>query len=214
MDLDLGATLNKMTIYLGMPTYQGVHPEVVRNLVSFDLDSQNQQNTLTLHFPQSSTLTVSRNLIMKQAIEQNVDWIMQWDTDIQVKDDGFFQKAVEFAYKNEIPVLGLPCRLKSPNEIVYNFANKNPEGDYINFKECPKEPIEVDVIGTGLMIINAHWIRANFFKGPWFTVRDSEAGALPEDWHFCEKVKERGGKIFMFPIQTVHWGMQGFTFDL
>lgn len=201
-----------MKIYLGMPCYSGVHPEVVRNIVSFDLDSQGKKNELVLHFPQTSSITLSRNMIMREALKQNADWIIQWDNDIQIKSDDFFYKMTETAYKFGAPVVGLPCRLKDPGQIIYNFADKKGK-EYINYKELPQEPKEIDVIGTGFMLINAKWIKENWPIGPWFSFIDTETGVFPEDWNFCEKVKERRGRIMVDPrMKTTHWGQMGFTF--
>jgi len=202
-----------MKIYVGMPAYFGVHPEVVRNLVSFNIDLQKEQSEMVLHFPQTSTLSLSRNLIVKGALRENADWILMWDSDIQVKDNRFLEFLIETAYKNDAAVVGLPCRLKSPTEIKFNFAMKTHDKGYVNFSELPPEPREVDVIGTGVMLINMGWLRKNWPIGPWFTVIDTESGSFPEDWTFCEWVKSRGGKVMVDPrVKTVHWGLTGFSF--
>ena len=201
-----------MIIEIGMPVYSGVHPEVVRNLIQFDLQSQTQRNNLILNFPKTSLVSLSRNNIMKDAVKNNADWCLMWDSDIQIKDQDFFNKMVKTAYDYNVPVVALPCRLKVP-EVIYNFAVKK-DNKYENFKELPKTPIETDVIGTGVMLINMAFIRENIPKAPYFTVIDTEAGVFPEDWAFCEKIKEKGGKIIMLPLQTVHWGELGYTFSL
>lgn len=198
-----------------MPVYpsSGVHPETVRNLISFDLDSQAKQNDLTLYFPQTSLITLSRNNIVREALKQGADWILMWDSDIQIKDDGFFAKMVKTAYDYNVPVVGLPCRLKVP-EVIYNFAVKRGK-EYINYSsgglELPQEAIEVDAIGTGVMLINAKWLKEKCPTAPWFCVVDTLTGAFPEDWYFCEKVKEKGGKVIMLPIKTTHWGESGYA---
>ena len=53
-----------MKIHVGMCVYptMGVHPETVRNIVQFDLESQERKNDLTLHFPQTFSLAYSRNI--------------------------------------------------------------------------------------------------------------------------------------------------------
>lgn len=201
-------------IVIGMPSNRGIRPEVVQNLISFDLESQKERNDLRLYFPQSSLLTLSRNNIMRDALKWEADWVLMWDDDTQIKDDNFFNLMKETAYKMNANVVGLPVRLKNGEEIVFNFADK--VGDkYVNYKELPKEPKEIDVIGTGVMLINMAWIRKNWPKPPYFSVIDTETGAWPEDWNFCQLVKEKGGKIVVEPrIATVHHGNIGYTFDL
>ena len=201
-----------MKLLWGTPTNRGIHPEVVRNIVSFDLDSQKQKNDLILYFPQSSTLSLSRNLIVKEALKNDADWILMVDDDVQIKDNNFFNLMLQTAFDNDAPVVGLPCRLKSNEEIVFNFADKRPEG-YENYKVIPEAPKEVDVIGTGCMLINMAWLREKWPKAPWFWVIDTETGSFPEDWNFCEQVKQRGGKIMVESrVKTTHWGSLGFTF--
>lgn len=200
-----------MKIYLGMPVYSGVHPETVRNLVAFDLDSQREKNELILHFPRSSILTLSRNLIVRKAIEVNADWVLMWDADIEIKDNDFLHRMVAAAYQHNTPVVGLPCRLKNNDEILFNFASKVGK-EYNNAREIPQAPQETDVIGTGVMLINVAWIKNNWPISPWFEVIDTLTGAFPEDWNFCEKVRQRGGKVLVYPIKTVHWGEIGYGF--
>ena len=198
-----------MKIYLGIPTNRGIHPEVVRNLVAFDIETQKEKIDLILHFPRSSTVSLSRNLITRKALAENADWILMQDDDIQVKDNGYFQKMAKLAYAENAQIIGLPCRLRMAEEIVLNFADKI--GDrYENYHEVPQKSKEIDVIGTGVMLINANWLKSVWPTGPWFSVIDTEVGCFPEDWNFCEKAKTKGAKIMVLPIQTVHWGEMGY----
>lgn len=202
-----------MRIVWGTPTTRGIHPEVVRNIVAFDLNCQEKKHELRLYFPQSSLLTLSRNNIMRDALKWGADWVIMVDDDTQIKDDNFLNKMIETAYKFSASVVGLPVRLGVSDEIIYNFADKHPEKGYVNYRELPKEPKEVDVIGCGVMLINMQWIRDNWPKPPYFTIIDTEIGAWPEDWQWCTQVKERGGKVVVEPrIATVHYKLVGLTF--
>src|SRR3990167_8616733 len=202
-----------MRLLIGCPTTRGVHPAVVQNLISFDLDNQNKKNDLRVYFPQSSLLTFSRNNIMREALKFDADWCLMWDDDTEIKDTNFFNLMIETAFKMSASVVGLPVRLKTNDEIIFNFADKQ-DGKYVNYKygDLPKEPKEVGVIGTAVMLINMAWIRKNWPKAPWFSVIDTETGAWPEDWFFTEKVWEKGGKVVVEPrIATVHHGQIGYT---
>lgn len=202
-----------MKIHLGMPTYMGVHPETVRNIVQFDLESQDRKNDLTLHFPQTFSLSYSRNIIMKAAVEDDAEWVIMWDSDIQVKEKEFFEILLKTAYDKDAVIVGVPCRLRYGDKVVLNCGYRQADKyENLTAETCPKEPAEIDAIGTGLMLINLNWVKKNWPKGPWFDVIYTEAGMFPEDWTFCERVKERGGKVVVEPrIKTVHWGMIGYA---
>ena len=203
-----------MKIVWATPTTRGIHPEVVRNIVAFDLDSQQQQNTLILNFPQSSLISMSRNNVVRDAIAKDADWVLMVDDDTSIKSEKFFKTMLDTAFRHNAPIVGLPVRLGDGSQIIYNFAHKKSYG-YKNWEgELPTKPMEVDTIGTGVMLINIKWLKEHWPKAPWFHVTDTETGAFPEDWNFCEQIKAKGGKIIMEPrIKTVHWKPVGLTWN-
>lgn len=189
-----------LKLLVGMPTYSGINPKVVLNLIDFDINSQKDGLDLHFSFPQGSIISALRNQIMRNAMKAKVDWVLMWDSDIQINDKEFFIKMVEEAAKREAPVIGLPCCLKS----------KVRKLNYQRIKSKPDEP-ERWVIGTGVMLINMAWIREHWSKAPWFHVIDTEEGFWPEDFNFCEQVWDKGGKVeILGGIKTVHWGAYGF----
>ncbi len=196
-----------------MPVYQGIHPEVVKNIVGLDLTNQMDGGAIIrLHFPQSSIITYSRNKIMAEALKDDADWLLMWDSDIQIEGEDFFKKMKDIAFKHDAPVVGLPCRLRTDN-VTYNFAHLK-EGKYVNAKEMPQEAKEVDVCGTGCVLINLHWMRKNWMKGPWFTIIDTMNGDVPgfwpEDFNFTQEITKLGGKIMVAPINTTHHASYGY----
>ena len=120
---------------------------------------------------------------MREALRKNADWVFMWDDDTEIKDDTFFTVMTETAYKHDAAVVGLPYRLGASEESIFNVALKGPQG-YTYYRQRPAEPQE-----------------------------DNDIGASPEDWHFCEGIKQRGGKVLLEPrIRTVHWKLVGLTF--
>ena len=194
-----------MRLTVGMPCYAGIHPKVVLNLINLDIGAQIARDDLIFDFPQSSILSLNRNEIVRRSRASEADWILMWDSDIEVFKKDFILDLVRTAYEKDAPVVGIPCRLKLQEE-AYNFRIK---GAYC---PLPKEDTEVDVVGTGVMLINAQWLKKNFSCGPWFSFLDTEYGTQPEDWVFCDRVRERGGKIYINPkIQTAHNGQMAFV---
>src|SRR3990167_9701752 len=200
-----------MRVIWGTPVYGtlGIHPQVVRTIVEFDLANQERKNSLTLFFPEGPSIAYNRNRIIQEAIKIDADWIIMCDSDTQIKDKDFFNKMVEVAYKFSAPVVGLPVRLGVVDEVIFNFADKDTEKGYVNYKELPKEPKEVGVMGTGCIIINVKWVKEHL-TSPYFSVIDTPNGFFPEDWAFSEYVKKEGGKIVVEPrIATIHWKTTG-----
>lgn|SRR3990167_566489 len=201
-----------MKILISVCTNRGLHPEVARGLVAFDLNSQQEHHDLKLHFPQGPYISLSRNNSMREALRWGADWLFFWDDDTQIKDTNFFNTMKDTAYKYDATIVGLPYRLGTPDEIIYNVADK-VNGEYTHYRELPSEPKEVDALGTGAMLINIAWIRKNWPEPPYFQVINNKIDAISEDYFFCEGVKERGGKVILEPrIKTTHWKLVGLTF--
>lgn len=189
-----------------MPVYQGVHPNVVQNLINFDIDSQVQKNELCTQFVRGSLITQNRNLITRTALEHEDDWLLFWDADVEIRGRDFLHRMLKTAKEYDAPVVGLAVRLKTL-AAPFNCGMKEPGGyrNYTHIKDLEGAQ-EVDAVGTGCMLINLSWLRKNLVA-PYFQVIDTALGAFPEDWNFCEKVKEKGGKVVVEPnVQTVHWG--------
>ena len=182
-----------MRIYLGMPVYQGIHPRVVQNLLEFDLRRQKENMELITHFPQSSIIAHSRNIITKTALERDADWLLFWDSDIEVQDKGFLNTMIDAAFKEEACVASLPCSLKA---------------DGVNYTRIDGKLY----CGTGVMLINLHWLHEHWPSPPWFEIIHNGINFSPEDYNFCKGVYERDGKICLCDIPTVHWGSYGYEY--
>lgn len=201
-----------------MPTYdQRIHSEVMQNVLDFVLKAKEKNDDLSIQFPSSPFLTLSRNLIMQRGLDS--DWILMWDSDIQVPTPEFFYKMVETAYKHEAALVGLLVRIKTYEINKPEFAcGKKSEGGYMRLIKAPTIPEEVDVMGAGVTILNSRWIRDNL-EQPYYEFKDVKGingpAILPEDWCLCEKIKEKGGKIIVEPrIETIHYGNYGWHFML
>ena len=143
------------------------------------------------------------------------DWILMWDSDIQVPTAKFLQKMIYTAYKTDAAMVGLLVRIKIPDT---QFAcGMKEEGGYKRLTEAPKKPIEVDVMGAGVTLINCKWVRDNLDQ-PYYQFIDIKGAngpaITPEDWRFAEKIKEKGGKIVVEPnISTIHWGQAPYMYE-
>lgn len=204
-----------MRLFIGMPCYnRQVHSEVVENLFDVVVQAKDKKDHLSVSFPSSPWISQSRNLIMQNGLDY--DWILMWDSDIQVPTPKFIYKMVETAYKQDAALVGLAVRLKlDSNEFA---CAKKVEGGYERYRELPKHPMEVDVMGAGVSLINSQWVK-NHLDQPYYEFVEGKGvngpTITPEDWRFSEKIKEKGGKIFVEPtIETIHWGIKGYHYEI
>ena len=158
--------------------------------------------------PSSAILSYNRNVSMDKAIKENFDWFLYWDADIEVSSVDFVYGMIDTSFKYQAAIVGLPVRLKGSDK--YNFAFKDEK--YINGITLPPEPALVDVIGTGVMLLDVSMVRD--IPKPWFTFTDTyndKPGFWPEDWNFCEKATQIGRKVYVDPrYETIHWGTYGY----
>lgn len=197
-----------MKILISTPAYQNnVHTQMVQSLLRA-LDSLKNENiSFNWDTPSSSMLTFNRNQSVDRAMKDKYDWLLFWDADIEVDSPKFISEMIESGYRYNADVIGLPCPLKS-NALVYNCAQEM-NGKYENYMELPKTVEYVDAVGTGLLLIKTDVFYT--LERPFFTFTDTyndgRVGFWPEDWNFCEKVKEKGHQIIIDPrFKVYHWG--------
>ena len=206
-----------MKLYVGVPNYnKTMSTEVAEDIFQLLLEIRDKGDQVSVNMPSSPFISLNRNIIMQKGLDS--DYILQWDSDIQVPTPKFLYKMIETAYKYDAAVVGLLCRIKL-DEIEYACGNmaKDKSG-YVRLTKAPTRPKEVDVIGAGVTLIKSDWVRNNL-EQPYYEFvdkknEDGTPGILPEDWNFCRKVKDAGGKVVVEPnISTVHWGIKGFLYE-
>jgi hypothetical protein len=165
-----------------------------------------------------SLLPLARNTLLNEAYKRKPDDIIWIDTDMVWEPDTLRQ-----LLKHDVDVVGSACRKKIPENVQFNFQL---------FKEKSFEPdekglIEVRRLGTGFLRMSRKaythlWendkkyevqgvMGSNVFEiGIW-----QGRELLSEDFIVCEKLIERGFKIFMDPNLTVgHIGTFNYWADV
>jgi hypothetical protein len=165
-----------------------------------------------------SLLPLARNTLLNEAYKRKPDDIIWIDTDMVWEPDTLRQ-----LLKHDVDVVGSACRKKIPDNVQFNFQL---------FKEKSFEPdekglIEVRRLGTGFLRMSRKaythlWendkkyevqgvMGSNVFEiGIW-----QGRELLSEDFIVCEKLIERGFKIFMDPNLTVgHIGTFNYWADV
>ena len=187
-----------MKIFIATPCYNSqVHAEMVQSLL------QIQNVHFDWYTTSSSILSFNRNKSVKKFLESGYEWLMFWDADISIDSTyGFYiQDMINFAYKKECKIVGIPCRLKVKEE-VYNCQIEKE-----NITELPIEPFKVRVIGTGIMLIHCSVFET--LEAPWFQFVDTKEGFYPEDWNFCEKCATIT-PIYAYPLPVKHFGLTSY----
>lgn len=201
-----------MKVLISTPAYQHqVNNEMVDSLLRTVQYMRDHNHAVNWHSPTSSVLTYNRNMSVDLAIKDHYDWLLFWDGDVSVKEPEFIEKMAELGHKTTADIIGLPVVLKGEPK-TYNCASMF-DGSYINHQTVPANPWNVDVIGTGVMLI---WV--NLFKKmqlPAFhfvdTYAHGKSGFFPEDWTFCEDAMPYT-KVIADPRFTVeHWGLKPFS---
>ena len=165
-----------------------------------------------------SLLPLARNTLLNEAYKRKPDDIIWIDTDMVWEPDTLRQ-----LLKHDVDVVGSACRKKIPDNVQFNFQL---------FKEKSFEPdekglIEVRRLGTGFLRMSRKaythlWendkkyevqgvMGSNVFEiGIW-----QGRELLSEDFIVCEKLIERGFKVFMGPNLTVgHVGTFNYWADV
>ena len=165
-----------------------------------------------------SLLPLARNTLLNEAYKRKPDDIIWIDTDMVWEPDTLRQ-----LLKHDVDVVGSACRKKIPDNVQFNFQL---------FKEKSFEPdekglIEVRRLGTGFLRMSRKaythlWendkkyevqgvMGSNVFEiGIW-----QGRELLSEDFIVCEKLIERGFKVFMDPNLTVgHIGTFNYWADV
>lgn len=165
-----------------------------------------------------SLLPLARNTLLNEAYKRKPDDIIWIDTDMVWEPDTLRQ-----LLKHDVDVVGSACRKKIPDNVQFNFQLFKEK----SFDPDEKGLIEVRRLGTGFLRMSRKaythlWendkkyevqgvMGSNVFEiGIW-----QGRELLSEDFIVCEKLIERGFKIFMDPNLTVgHVGTFNYWADV
>jgi len=153
-----------------------------------------------------SLLPLARNTLLNEAYKRKPDDIVWIDTDMVWEPD-----TLRKLLKHDVDVVGSACRKKIPENVQFNFQLFKDK----SFEPNEKGLIEVRRLGTGFLRMSRKaythlWendkkyevqgvMGSNVFEiGIW-----QGQELLSEDFIVCEKLNERGFKIFLDPELTV-----------
>jgi GT2 family glycosyltransferase len=204
------------TFMIATPTLDGnVKTATALGWVELTAAIHRQGDRVTFALPRSPLITYSRNYCARQAVEQKVDYLLFWDSDVAVaRPRDFLYLLRDRLEQHGAWVAAAPYRFKSPGPPTYPVGRDT--GSFANPEYLPVrfgETFEVEYVTTGLMLI-PRWVLERVPR-PWFHVEDDPAtlNVIPEDYYFCRKVRAAGGKLLCVgEVATVHFGEMPYPF--
>ena len=218
-------------ILISTPTYNyQSHTRLVGSLIS-ELEILRQTgHQVRWNYIVSSALAWARNMSVYQAIKDEYDYLYFWDADVSIVDhEGFIDELIKLSQEKDAGVVGALYSLKGfPTEYACRDINglrivkdKN-EGHFLDpqkggfkdfeLRDLPTEPFEASVIGTGSLLVRVSDLKK--LTPPWFSFVDKMVegapAVWPEDYNFCDELRNYT-KVYADPrIKTMHWGSFAF----
>jgi hypothetical protein len=227
-------------MYGGMCT--GVYMKSMLVLIKTLSDAGHSANFIDI--ANESLITRARNVLTETFLRTNSDYLLFIDA-----DEGFDSVGVLRMVNEGVDLVAAPVPMKGINWDRVRTAAKNDEPNLekhtaiynvnispdqkVKLKENPNLLVEVDYIGTGLMLISRNvfeTIKKNVrqyrcdqtqignikFGDPiydfWQAIVDEDSERLlSEDYYFCKLWKESGGKVYLAPyVKVEHVGTYWF----
>jgi hypothetical protein len=227
-------------MYGGMCT--GVYMKSILQLVK-ELASANHVASF-IDLANESLITRARNVLTETFLRSNSDYLLFIDA-----DEGFDASGVVKMINEKVDLVGAAVPMKAINwervkqaakedkpdlekfTAIYNVNMSNEQKEKL--KNSPSEIVEVEYIGTGLLLISRNvfeTIKKNIkqyrcdqqqigsinFGDPiydfWQAIIDDKSERLlSEDYQFCKLWKESGGKVYLAPyVKVQHVGTYWF----
>lgn len=206
--------------------------------------AKDNHNVNFIDIANESLITRARNLLTELFLRTNSDYLLFIDA-----DEGFAPDGVVKMINEGVDLIGAAVPMKGINWDRVRKAAKEDKPNLENFtaiynvnmnadqknklKEDPQKIVEVDYMGTGLMLISRkvfetikkhvpqyrcdqQQIGSILFGDPiydfWQAVIDHDSERLlSEDYQFCKLWKQSGGKIYLAPyVRVQHVGTYWF----
>lgn len=234
------------SITIATPMYGGIcHNSYQKSMFALmNLLTQKGYRVNYSDLSNESLITRARNTLTEIFLRTGNDYLLFIDA-----DQGFNPEGILKMIEEDVDLIGAAVPMKGINWDRVRVAAKNDEKDLSNFtavynvnisndqkqklKENPAGIVEVDYIGTGIMLIKRDVFQKLKVSTPsyrsdqtnmagiqygdtvydfWRTEIDPKSKRLlSEDYNFCNMWKNAGGKIHLAPyVKVVHVGTYWF----
>lgn len=184
-------------IYIAVLNQGWIRPELTDLIVS--LKGTNLYY-LYITYPAKKPITNNRNDVVGKFLDTDADFLLMIDGDNVPPQD-----IIKLADYNK-PVIGGMCFGYMDNNLIPFCMEKNKEGMYDIADVYVGEGVkEVDAIGSGVMMIRRDVLEE--VPKPFENTYDAFGKKIKGlDFHFCEKAKKKGYKIYCnTDMPCSHW---------
>ncbi len=233
-------------VTIATPMYGGLCHGTYAKSVSALVEVLKRNNHQVLYYDlyNESLINRARNTLTEMFLRTRSDYLLFIDA-----DQGFDSEGVSKMIEEDVDIIGAAVPMKAINWDRVKAAIKNGEENIEKFtaiynvnmsldqkeilKNNPSQKVEVDYIGTGLILIKRNVFEVlKEYVGSyrsdqsdvggikfgeaiydfWKTVVDPKSERLlSEDYNFCKLWKDQGGKIYLAPYaKVVHVGTYWF----
>ncbi len=156
------------------------------------------------------SIPVSRDMLIKQALQQNCDYIFFVDTDLIFEEPSdpntalyqLYQKMNKSKYSKDGKIISGLYRAKKDTSFHYAMWKKH-DNAFVPIVEWKDNFLEVDVSGAGCCLIDTEVFKN--IPRPYF--RWEESGEMSEDFYFFQLAKKNGYNLHILTdVKMSHLG--------
>lgn len=181
-----------MKTAIGIPIVDSVPGENWTELVSTVMEVGRVSDVLLLRQLNTMPHTRARANIVKNALEENCDYLFFIDDDMVIPQNSFEELLGTMRKTQAAVVSGHYYRRGYPYHSVWS---KEIEGQWFPV-DADTDIWPIHCSGLGCALIDLHWLR-DHVQAPWFeTEMDSFGPNVTDDVTFFRKVVAAGGKVY------------------
>lgn len=184
-----------MKIFIAVPTYENIHPETFKSIYGLDKCG----HWVVFDYVQGYGVAMARNLIGKQAIAEDADYVLMVDNDVRLPHDtlrNLLEEPVDVC-------LGYCARRWDYGSNVFKLGEFSYTDAYHvdELRQLREQGVKREKIHGGGMACAL--IRTEVFKRipyPYFSWTFYQNGeVLSEDLNFCQRCNELNIPIYVDP---------------
>lgn len=187
---------NLPKIAICIPYRQDWNPEWVEKIYIPLLYKQTNFCQKVAFLCKAPSLPVSRDMLVKQALQANSDYIFFMDTDNLFEEPSdpnealrlLFQRMNKSRDSKDSKIVSALYRAKKDTGFNYSMWIRHKDGGFVPIVEWKGNWLDVDTVGFGCCLIDVEVFKN--IPRPYF--RWEESGEMSEDFYFCQLAKKHG----------------------
>ena len=199
-----------MRLMIAVPCLDMMRTEFVISLTNIVKRMTAQKVDFDIRFAQSTLTYQGRDILAREAIERQFDFMLWFDSDMVIPVDAFDKLMAVREKTNAALVTGIyRCRRKPYRKLVYRLISAF-QGIYCD-DNLPEEPFPIEGCGFGCVLVDVQAIRDVCRK---YNLIFTPERGLGEDLAFCLRLKELGHRMYAEPsVKCSHIGSIAISCD-